>query len=138
MNFSSITDPWWDDKPVAIVGGGHSLQGFDLNKLRDFHILATKGTIFDLPWADAGFGLDRPRYEEWEAKLAQVGFPVYWAMPEDQGERLGPTKPGNVLFIKRTIIVDALSSDPSQVSGGGTSGFGALGITVTRELNMAT
>ena len=125
--YGKISKPFWDDKPVAVVGGGPSLIDFDFEKLRGAHVLALKGTIFDIPWADAGFGLDMPRYREWRDRLASVPSRVYWAVPQDQLDKTGPPPSKNVTFLKR-LAGQNLSDDPGEIYGGGTSGFGALQI----------
>jgi hypothetical protein len=130
--YGKITKPFWDDKPVAVVAGGPSLIGFDFERLRGCHLLAVKGAMFDIPWADAAFGLDMPRYKEWRDKLASVQSRVYWAVPEDQLEKTGPPPSKNVTFLRR-LVGEALSSDPSEIYGGGTSGFGALQICLHKR-----
>jgi len=130
--YGKISKPYWDDKPVAIVAGGPSLVGFDFEQLRGAHVLAVKGSIFDIPWADAGFGLDMPRYHEWRDKLANVQARVYWAVPEDQLEKTGPPPSKNVTFLKR-LNGENMSDDPSEIYGGGTSGFGALQIALHKR-----
>ena len=130
--YGKISKPYWDDKPVAIVGGGPSLVGFDFERLRGAHVLAVKGSIFDIPWADAGFGLDMPRYHEWRDKLANVQSRVYWAVPEDQLQKTGAPPSKNVTFLKR-LPGENLSDDPSEIYGGGTSGFGAVQICLHKH-----
>jgi hypothetical protein len=125
--FSQVGPPWWDDKPVAIVGNGPSLRGFDYERLRACHVLAVKGAIFNIHWADAGFGLDIPRYLEWLGMLNTVRtMPVYWATPKIKFLGPGPHPPC-VRFLRRVDISD-LSDDPYAVCSGGTSGFGAFNL----------
>ncbi len=130
--YGKIKSPWWDDKPVAIVAGGPSLKGFDFERLRDAHVLAIKGSIFDIPWADAGFGLDMLRYRDWQEKLANVPSRVYWAVPEDQLERTGQPPSKNVTFIKR-LDGQGFSTDPGEVYTGGTSGYGGLQVAILKR-----
>ena len=40
--YGKIKQPFWDDKPVAVVGGGPSLSDFDFEQLRGAHVLAIK------------------------------------------------------------------------------------------------
>lgn len=130
--YGKITKPFWDDRPVAIVAGGPSLRGFDFERLRGAHVLAVKGSIFDIPWADAGFGLDMLRYTEWRGKLADVQSRVYWAVPEDQLTKTGPPPSKNITFVKR-LVGEAISDDPSAIYGGGTSGFGAVQVCLHKR-----
>ena len=124
MDYGKIAKPFWDDKPVAIVGGGPSLVGFDFEQLRGAHVLAVKRSIFAIPWADAGFGLG-----EWQDKLTNVTGRVYWAVPEDQ---LLPAPAKNVTFLRRLSGQD-VSADPSCVYGGGTSGFASMQVGIHKR-----
>lgn len=114
---------------VVLLGGGKSLTGYDFNALnRDgVSVMAVKGSIFDLPWAACGFGLDKPRFIEWRERLAtEVKMPVFWAVGSLTDQELQP-KPDCVTFIKRDSGV-GLSHDVELNYGGGSSGFGALGL----------
>jgi hypothetical protein len=43
--------------------------------------LAVKAMIFDLPWADAGFGSGNTLIYKWGSTIeAEILFPLYWAM----------------------------------------------------------
>jgi len=117
---------------VAIIGGGPSLVGFDYERLRGAHVLAVKGTIFDIPWADAGFGLDMPRFTEWRDRLAAVQCRVYWAVPEDQLQKTGPPPGRNITYLRR-LAGEQVSSDPGAIYGGGTSGFGAMQVALFKR-----
>lgn len=136
MNWGSVTAPYWDDKPVLIVGGGASLAGFDLERLRGLgHVLAVKGSMFDIPWATAGFGLDLPRYLEWAHKLGDLPYPVYWAFPDDNPPHPKVANahiPDNVVPLRR-VRGDKLADTPEYVYNGGTSGFGALNLAVLKR-----
>jgi hypothetical protein len=130
--YGRISKPYWDDKPVAVVAGGPSLVGFDFEQLRGAHVLAVKGAMFDIRWADAGFGLDMPRYTEWRDRIANLEGRIYWAVPEEWLPRTGPPPSKNVTFLKR-LAGEQLSEDPSEIYGGGTSGFGALQICIHKK-----
>jgi hypothetical protein len=125
--FTRVGPPWWDEKPCAIVGNGPSLRGLDLGRLRsDFHVLAVKGAMFNVSWADAGFGLDLPRYREWQGIIGTLTYPVYWATPKLKFLS-DCTHPRNVRLIRR-VDIPALSDDPTAICSGGSSGFGAVNL----------
>jgi len=124
--FSSIGPPWWDDRPVAIVGNGPSLKGFDYSRLDGMHVIAVKGAMFNTPRADCGFGLDIPRYLEWQGMFNRVPFLIYWAVPKIKFAGPGPHA-GQIRFLRR-LDSPALSQDPSSIYSGGSSGFGALNL----------
>jgi hypothetical protein len=125
-SFASIGPPWWDDRPVAIVGNGPSLKGFDVERLRPFHVLAVKGAMFNIPFAKAGFGLDIPRYHEWREILGTLSYPVFWATV--QVKFLGELPHAKNLQVIRRVDISDLSDDPSAICSGGTSGFGAVNL----------
>lgn len=130
--YGQIGPPWFGDKPIAIVGGGQSLIDFDLEKLRGHaHVIAVKGCIFDLPWADCGAGADFPRLLSWLDKMATVTMPVYWGIEEKQWLQKPLVKPGCVTFLRQEYGND-LSLDPSFTYRGGTSGFHALNVGVLK------
>ena len=134
-SLSEVSAPYWDDKPLAIVAGGPSLKHFDFDQLRPFHVLAVKGSMFDLPWADAGFGIDMPRLVEWinDKKFDGVKMPIYWAMPDKwQGSRQTIKMPDNVIPLLRETAV-RMSDDPTMVYSGGSSGFSALNVALLKR-----
>jgi hypothetical protein len=125
--YARVGPPWWTGKPVAIVGNGPSIRGFDCKRLRGgFHVLAVKGAMFNIPWADAGFGLDNPRYCEWSNMLHTVRCPVYWATNKLKFLGDGPHAPC-MRFLRR-IDISNLSDDPGAICSGGSSGFGAVNL----------
>jgi hypothetical protein len=131
MVYGKVGKPFWDDRPVAVIGGGPSLQDFDYEVLRGAHVLAVKSAIFGIPWADAGFGLDITRYQEWRERLADVQARIYWAVSESQLTQTGaPAK--NITFL-RQLYGPQLSEDPGVIYSDGTSGFGALQICIHKR-----
>lgn len=119
-----MTEPWWDDKPVAVIGSGPSLKGVDLFPIYGHcYALAVKGAIFDYPWADVGFGIDRPRFNEWAKALAKAPMPIVWGW--DGGSPIDRVP--NVTYLKRMHgDRHVLETDLSQVANGGTSGYSAV------------
>ena len=129
--FGTIGPPWWNDRPVAIIGGGPSLAGFNFERLRGrFHVLAVNASIWTLPWADAGFSLDGRLFGSWWNKLSTAKYQIYWALhPQALGRLTDPA--ANVTSIK-LLPGTGLSQDPAAVFGG-TSGFGALNLTYLKR-----
>jgi hypothetical protein len=125
MEYGRITKPYWDDRPVAIVGGGPSLVGFDYERLRGCHVLAIKGTILSIPWADACFGMGD--FNGWRDKLSGAQSRIYWLTPEPE-----QTAAKNITFLKR-VEGHQFSEDPSVVYSGGTSGFGAFQVAMHKR-----
>lgn len=133
--YGRVEPQWDDDLPVAVVGGGQSLVGFDFERLRGHaRVVAVKGCIFDLPWADCGAGADFPRLESWLGKLNAVTMPVYWGINEPQWKQKNPPKPPCITFVRQEYGND-LSVDPSFTYRGGTSGFHALNVAVLKGMS---
>jgi hypothetical protein len=129
MIYGKVQQPFWDDRPVAVIGGGPSLQDFDFEQIRGAHVLAVKHAIFDIPWADAGFGAGMARLAEWRDKLAALRTRVYWAVsPEDQ-----PVRPPKNVTLLQQLDGQNLSSNPGEVYAGGACSFAALQICLHKR-----
>jgi hypothetical protein len=122
--YGKVSKPFWDDKPVAVIGGGPSFRDFDLERLRGAHVLAVKSVIIEVPWADACYGSGS--YSDWRSKLENVQSRVYWAA--DQPE---PSSK-NITFLKR-LDGEGVSDDPGEIYGGKTAGFGAMQICIHKR-----
>ena len=128
--YGKVAKPFWDDRPVAVIGSGPSIKDIDLEKLRGAHVLAVKGMIFDVPWADAGFGIDAARYYDWLDKLANVQARIYWAMPQADLAAI-EAPPKNVTLLKRDNSNGF--ADPGVISGGGSVGWAAMQICIHKQ-----
>ena len=129
-SYGQVNKPFWDDRPVAVIGGGPSIIDFDLEQLRGAHVLAVKHAIFAAPWADAGFGMDLPRLVEWWGKLANASNRIYWGMPEDAAVPPPPSR--NVVFLRRKHG-RGVPDDPGVIYGGGTCDFAAFQICLHKR-----
>lgn len=133
IEFGCVVPPWFDDRPVAIIGGGQSLRGFDFDRLRGrCHVIAVKGTIFDLPWACCGVGIDHPRLRDWREKLDAVSMPVYWGVTPEELQSYPLVRPKPVTYLRK-LPEWRISDDPGAIHAGGTSGFGAIGVAVLKK-----
>lgn len=129
IRFGRVSEPFWDEKPVAILGGGPSLRGFDFERLKGrFHVLAVNGTIFDVPWAAAGFSLDRLAMREWWPRFcAEVQMPLHFAVPNPWLLNIEGTPAPNMLFYRRVARASFIKNR-GEIASGGTSGFGAVNL----------
>lgn len=116
----------WSKRPVAIVGGGPSLSGFDFTRLEGrFTILAVNASIFDIPFADAGFTIDRRAARNWWPRLQAITTSLFFAVPDNWLVNFsGPPTP-YMTFLRR-VQGTSFTTDRRLISAGGTSGFGAL------------
>jgi hypothetical protein len=129
VRFSRVVEPYWDEKPVAIVGGGPSLRGFDFERLRGrFHVLAVNASVFDIPFADAGFTIDQLAMRHWWTRYrTEVSCPLHFAIPVPWVKSVDAAPAKNMLFHQR-VHTAKLQKFHSQIASGGTSGFGALNL----------
>lgn len=131
-----VGPPWFDQMPVAIIGGGRSTCGFDFNRLRGLaHVIAVKAAIFEFPWADCGAGIDFPRLISWLGKFDSVTMPVYWAVSPHlwaEAVKAGRKKPACMTFLEKSDGF-RISDDPKKLYAGGTSGYGAIGLACLKR-----
>lgn len=84
MNVQSVGQPWWDDKPAVVVGGGPSVRDFPFNSLRGrFHTVGPNVSGFALN-TDALITIDKNvphRYRQQIEAYAKRGGEAWMAMP---------------------------------------------------------
>lgn len=121
--FGTVSPPYWDDKPVVLVGGGPSLIGFNFSQLKSkqVYVVGINQAIFDAPCC-AGVSADVMFMHQRRAPLEEYAtkFPVYACVPES----IHPTK--MVHLDKRWK--NAFSEHPSVINTVGSSGFAALNV----------
>lgn len=131
MHFAEVSEPWWDDRPLLIVGGGPSLAGRDLSRLRERgRVLGINRVPADTP-CDACFSIDRTFIEQWADRMAEwatAGLEVYAAVGSDYD---GPIALG-VRYLER-VQGSALSTDPRRVTNGLNSGYGAINVATLKR-----
>jgi hypothetical protein len=81
--------------------------------------------MFDIPWADAGFTLDRRAMREWWPRLLQLRYPQYYAIPDNRLHNFA-RPPNQLMHFLRRVQGTGLTRSPSHITAAGTSGFGAL------------
>jgi hypothetical protein len=122
LEFSRVGEPYWSDKPVAIVGAGPSLRGFYFQRLRGpWYVVAVNQKVWDLPWADACISIDIPWIKDQAQRVVATGVPLYVAGPE---HHQCPHVPG-CHYLKRSRTV-AFAEEADTLEMGGTSGYAAL------------
>jgi hypothetical protein len=131
--YSRIGEPWWDDRPLAIVGAGPSIQGLDLTRIRDTgcRVLAVKQTVLDMPWADCGFGLHVQWPRDYKRELEASPVPLILALPLDEERTFHLDRP-DVTYVRRGRDA-GFSLDPESINSGGNSGYGAINLAVLKK-----
>jgi len=132
--FGRITGEPWHDRPLAIIGAGPSLADFDFTIFRNrkFRVLAIKEIMFEMPWADCGFSLDRPFLYRRYPDLERATLPTILAA-DNQLPRNHPVfERENITMIEKGSG-DLLSDDPAVVNSCSTSGFGGLNVAHIKE-----
>lgn len=131
--WSAVEAPWWDDRPVAIVGSGRSLVGFDFGSLNSplWRTVAVKEAHNDVPWADVIVSVDLPWLTRRREVLLNLSEKLVLGMPEE-GFLASHGIPG-AKHVRRSRLMEGLSDDPERVEFGATSGFFALNYTYLKR-----
>jgi hypothetical protein len=131
--FGQVTEPWWDGRPVFVVGGGPSLAGRDLSLLHERgHVLGVNRAADHWPLVDATFSLDREFARRYAAHLAHWGktHEVYLAVSTDWHRSARQIQ--GVTYLEREHG-RGLSLDPGKIRNGLNSGYGALNLAVLKR-----
>jgi len=122
IGFSRL-DYDWEGETVWIVGGGSSLEGFDLNNLKGKGItLGVNKAAYHSFKCDYCFTLDQTFYKRCYQELKEYDRTVYCALPPTG--KIEPLPKGVYLERRRN---QKLSENNFEIYGH-NSGFGALGL----------
>jgi len=131
--FETIGQPWWDDRPVWIVGGGPSLSGYDLSGLRSSGRVLGVNRAADLVPCTATFTLDHNFLKKRTTDLtewAQDGQEVFAAVADGWFDARDPI-PG-VTYLRR-IEGKGVGRDLTTIINGKNSGYGALCLAILKR-----
>lgn len=118
----------WRGETVALIGGGPSLKGLDLEVLRDRAVvLAINDAVLHAPWAEACLTIDVVWLRRRRAVLEEFKGERIAAVPDDFPRDGWPVD----TWLKRRRLA-GLSSEPGVIHTGENSGFAALGLAITR------
>lgn len=130
MPIIAVGEPWWDDRPLFVVGGGPSLRGYDLSRLRERgRVLGINDSAFLVP-SDAAFSIDRTWLQRREARILAFPGEVWVGLGEPETENL--RLPAKVNYLRR-VQGSGLSTDPREVVNGLNSGYSALNLAVHKR-----
>jgi hypothetical protein len=133
MNYDSIRQPYWDDAPTYIVGGGPSLRGFDFDRLRGRgHIIAVNQSMFDSP-CECGVTVDHIFIGVRTEELREFARHKELYIAAGDPERLPFIECASYLKI---VSEPGLSMNVEYLHKGATSGYAALGIAVLKRSRM--
>ena len=130
VQWGRVGPPYWEGRQLFVVGGGPSLAGYDLGRLREHGWVLGVNRTADYWPVDAVFTIDYQFLRRRAADLAgwaARGIETYAAVADDYDR---PPIPG-VTYLKR-VSMDGISLDPSVIANGLNSGFGGLNLAVLK------
>jgi hypothetical protein len=120
----------WDDRPVAIVGCGPSLAGFDHRQLNGgyCYVLAVASALWQMPWCDAVYDQDSMWLRVHEERLRSViGPELYLCWPPSQSLKDRPNI-SNAIWLEGQRGDGSFAERKDRVEVGFTSGQAALNV----------
>lgn len=129
--WGEVGPPYWDDRPLAVIGAGPSLTGFDFSKFKidGVRVLAVKEPVWDMPFSDALFALDRPWINRRADKMRELTCEIFLA-PTGSRRECQQIENATYLVLDR---FEGFSDDPRIVQSGGNSGFGAVNVAYLKR-----
>jgi len=133
-DFGTISEPWWDDRPVWIIGGGPSLAGYDLTDLRARGRVVGTNRAAELVPCDATFTLDQTFIKNRADELARWALDqeVFAAMDVGWFDPDGNESIPGVTYLRR-IHGTGVGTDPGIIVNGLNSGYGALCLAILKR-----
>ena len=133
FTFDHIGEPYWDDAPVYIVGGGPSLAGFDFGRLRGRgHVIGVNQSMFTAP-CECGVSVDHPFVRNRTNPLYEFAcnHPLYLSVGNEwEKSDLPGIKGAHYIW---SVPAPGLSANCEYIHKGSTSGYAALGIAVLKK-----
>lgn len=128
--YGRVGPPWWDDRPVFLIGGGPSLKGRDLSRLRERGWVVGVNRAADFCPVDATFTLDMKFAREYSNRLEEwaKSHEVYLCVPSGHSARVVR----GAIYLDR-IHVRGVSTDPGLIAQGLHSGYGALNLALLKR-----
>jgi hypothetical protein len=129
---NTVGPPWWDDKPVYLVGGGPSLKGFQFDLLAGLHahIVGVNQSMLDAPVC-AGLSTDWQFQRARVAELTELAKRIELFLTADAPDQSVPVIPGAIYLTRH--ISGGLSTDPSVIRTVGSSGYAAINLAVLKR-----
>lgn len=131
VTFGHVGGPSWADRPAYVVGGGGSLRGRDMSRLRDRGYVLGVNRAADLVPCDATVSIDVHFMAKHGAQLAawaERGQEVYLAVPPDYDRAPIP----GATYILRSTPGEGCSHDPRMVVNGLNSGYAAVQVAILK------
>lgn len=129
MSFGAITEPYWSDKKVFLIGGGASLSGVRFDYFNKIGLTVGVNEAAFKAKAKVCFSLDslwiRNSYERLLDFKGQVVLAVADCFP------IPPKIPKHIIFLRK-FRQDGLSSSPEFIFGL-NSGYGALNLAYLKR-----
>jgi hypothetical protein len=128
--FGRVQPPWWDDRPVFIIGGGSSLKGRDLSRLREQGWVVGVNRAADFWPVDATFTLDMKFAREYASTLEKWAkqHEVYLCLPSGSVARSVP----GAVYLER-VHLRGVTTNRSQIAQGLHSGYGAVNLALLKQ-----
>jgi uncharacterized Rossmann fold enzyme len=115
-------DPIWDNETVYIVGGGPSLSDFDWNKLKGKKVIAINRAFQVLPEADVVYWTDSRFWKWYSNEIKRFRGLKVTCRPY--------SPPSQDVILLKAVNNKPYESDPSHISHGNNSGYGAINLAV--------
>ncbi len=132
LSYGAVSAPWWDDRPVFLVGGGPSLIGFDFSRLAPLgHVIGVNQAMFEVPGAEVGVSMDRNFIKNKHAELQRFAQNRVLYLSVDPAPSWLPLVQG-ACYLKHDNE-PGLSLDCRVLKRGSTSGYVALNIAVLKR-----
>lgn len=140
MKHGVISEPWWDDRPTLLIGGGPSLRGLDLSKIKEHGRVVLINDAARFIQGDVLFTADsrwiQSRKElmgDWPGWIGWKGEEIIFTV--SRFHRLQNLKTASrITYLERAYPANfSLSTKLDQLTVGGNSGFAALNLAFLKR-----
>lgn len=133
--FTSIGQPFWDDKPCLIVGGGPSLKEWDIRDLRAFGRVVALNDTMRYIQCDVVFSMDTNWIKRSESLVAGFEGEEVWIATHKYVKPYTVSMKTPVRYVEK-CNEKGLSRRRDSVNTQGTSGYGVMSLAFWKRAKL--
>jgi len=135
MDYSLIKAPWWNDRPLLLIGGGPSLNIWDNTDLRDRGRVVLINDSVRYAKGDVLFSGDANWHRRsFEEISAFKGEEIIITVVDEVKKHPGPTKTPVTYVVRKGG--KGFSADPGYLYNFGHSGYGAFNCAILKRAKL--
>jgi len=131
-HYSTVQEPWWDDRPLVVIGGGPSLKRYDIRDLRQHGRVVALNDAMVYCKADIVYSIDANWQRRSQQMVSEFEGEEVWLAASKWIKPYSAPLATPVKYIER-VGVGTFSLNPDHVHTQGNSGYSILNLAYLKR-----